>query len=63
MESQDNSTIIDRFMRGEITIVIVDKVPENTQLIPELTNTFNGSKYEYYYDTASDTIGVVVTDV
>lgn len=47
--------IIDRFMRGEVTIFSDDVVPENTVHIEDLDS--NG--FEYYYDTESDSMVVV----
>ena len=57
-EVTDKDSVIDRFMRGELTIDTLNNVPENAVPLEELG--MSKDKIEFYYDPDSDTVGYIV---
>ena len=54
-EIENKPSVIDRFMKGDITIIPIETIPENDN-IEELTE-INTDTCRYFYDSATDIIG------
>lgn len=58
LDEEEKLKVIDRFMKGEVTIVQVDEVPveETVVRLPDLDSKAESGDADFYYDTEKDVV-------
>ena len=58
LDEEERLNIIDRFMKGEVTIVQVDEVPveETVVRLADLDSKAESGDVDFYYDTEKDVV-------